>query len=78
MSSDLDGSKKAHSSGTSRNKHRSRSTTRHHNDKPRKKRHASATSSFASIPNAIKISMLNSGLIPTSMFNGKYNSVIIA
>lgn len=73
MSSDLDDSKKGHSSGTTKNKHRSRSSTRHNNDKPRKKRHASATSSFASIPNAIKLSMLNSGLLPTSKFNSKYN-----
>lgn len=74
MSSDLDGTKKGHSSGTTRNKHRSRSSTRHSNDKPKKKRHASATSTFSSIPNAIKLSMLNSGLLPTSKFNGKYVS----
>nr|CAI5845106.1 unnamed protein product [Callosobruchus analis] len=53
---------------------RSRSTTRHHHtsaDKPKKKRHISATNSFASIPSAIKLSMLNSGLLPTSRFNGE-------
>ncbi|CAH1965422.1 unnamed protein product [Acanthoscelides obtectus] len=61
------------SSGTThKSKHRSRSTTRHHHtsaDKPKKKRHISATNSFASIPGAIKLSMLNSGLLPTSRFN---------
>lgn len=75
MSSDPDtGKLKSHSSsGTVKKKPRSRSTPRTNDvDKPRKKRHASATHSFASIPNAIKLSMLNSGLLPTSRFNGTY------
>lgn len=60
------------SSGTIKKKHRSRSTPRHNDvEKPRKKRHTSAaTTSFVSIPNTIKLSMLNSGLLPTSRFHG--------
>lgn len=46
-------------------RHRSRSTPRFHDvDKPKKKRHLGATaSSLASIPSAIKLSMMNSGLL---------------
>lgn len=53
----------SHGSGSHR-KHRSRSTTRCE-EKPKKKKHhlGSASSSLVSIPNAIKLSMLNSGLI---------------
>ncbi|XP_057669092.1 receptor-type tyrosine-protein phosphatase kappa isoform X1 [Diorhabda carinulata] len=65
-----------HSSGGTikKSKHRSRSTPRHNDvEKPRKKRNNSAATSFASIPNAIKLSMLNSGLLPTSRFNSEDN-----
>lgn len=53
----------SHGSGRHR-KHRSRSTTRCE-DKPRKKKHhmGSGSTSLVSIPNAIKLSMLNTGLI---------------
>lgn len=53
----------SHSSGRHR-KHRSRSTTRC-DEKPRKKKHnlGSGSTSLSSIPNAIKLSMLNTGLI---------------
>lgn len=45
-------------------KHRSRSTPRYAEmEKPKKKRHLSGASSLVSIPNTIKLSMLNSGLI---------------
>ncbi|ERL95711.1 hypothetical protein D910_00146 [Dendroctonus ponderosae] len=80
MSSDPDAAKlKSHSSsGTVKKKPRSRSTPRTNDvDKPRKKRHASATHSFASIPNAIKLSMLNSGLLPTSRFNDENNGTVV-
>lgn len=60
-------SKGGHSSSSGRRKHRSRSTPRHADlEKPRKRRHLSATNSLVSIPNAIKLSMMNSGLISTS------------
>ena len=46
-------------------KHRSRSTSRFADlDKPKKKKHlSSASQSLVSIPNAIRLSMLNSGLM---------------
>lgn len=55
---------KVHSSTTSSHrKHRSRSTPRLTDlDKPKKKKHLSATS-LVSIPNTIKLSMMNSGLL---------------
>lgn len=58
----------SHASGSHR-KHRSRSTTRCE-EKPKKKKHhlGSASSSLVSIPNAIKLSMLNSGLISFGEF----------
>lgn len=54
-----------HHHGTaSQRKHRSRSTTRYADlEKPKKKKHLSGASSLVSIPNTIKLSMLNSGLI---------------
>ncbi|KAL0278448.1 UNVERIFIED_CONTAM: hypothetical protein PYX00_000268 [Menopon gallinae] len=56
------------SSGTHR-KHRSRSTTRCE-EKPKKKKHhlGSGSTSLVSIPNAIKLSMLNSGLMSFGEF----------
>lgn len=66
MSSDTES--KAKSQGAHK-KHRSRSTPRYNDvDKPRKKRHLGSGNSFVSIPNTIKLSMLNSGLLPTSKF----------
>lgn len=45
-------------------KHRSRSTPRYADlEKPKKKKHLSGATSLVSIPNTIKLSMLNSGLI---------------
>lgn len=79
MSSEPETKHKEHSSGTIRKKHRSRSTPRYNDvDKPRKKRHISAgTSSLVSIPNTIKLTMLNTGLLPTSIFNnGKFQFII--
>lgn len=53
-----------HHGGSSQRKHRSRSTTRYADlEKPKKKKHLSGTSSLVSIPNTIKLSMLNSGLL---------------
>ncbi|KRT86581.1 hypothetical protein AMK59_1080 [Oryctes borbonicus] len=46
-------------------KHRSRSTPRS-NDKLEKKKHIGATNSLVSVPNTIKLSMLNSGLLSTN------------
>lgn len=51
---------------TSQRKHRSRSTTRYDTEKkPKTKKdmRSSGTTSLVSIPNTIKLSMLNSGLI---------------
>lgn len=53
-------------------KHRSRSAVRNNVDKPKSKRSISAATSFVSIPSAIKLSILNSGLIPSKKFSGKY------
>ncbi|XP_044265223.1 receptor-type tyrosine-protein phosphatase kappa [Tribolium madens] len=70
MSSEPDMKLKEHSSGTVRRKHRSRSTPRYNDvEKPRKKRHISAATSLVTLPNTIKLSMLNSGLLPTSRYN---------
>lgn len=67
MSTDSESKIKSHSSGSSRKKHRSRSTPRFLDaDKPRKKIPKGAANSLVSIPNTIKLSMLNSGLLPTS------------
>lgn len=54
---------------TYRHKGRSKSATKYVEDKPKKKKKSSATSSsnsvsLVSIPNTIKLSMLNSGLLP--------------
>lgn len=50
---------------TSQRKHRSRSTTRYDLEKKQKKKdmRTSGTTSLVSIPNSIKLTMLNSGLI---------------
>ncbi|CAF4809517.1 unnamed protein product [Pieris macdunnoughi] len=48
---------------TSQRKHRSRSAPRYDLEKKPKKKEASGTSSLVSIPNSIKLTMLNSGLI---------------
>ncbi|PZC75798.1 hypothetical protein B5X24_HaOG205664 [Helicoverpa armigera] len=50
---------------TSQRKHRSRSTTRYDMEKKPKKKdfRTSGTTSLVSIPNSIKLPMLNSGLI---------------
>ncbi|CAH0551471.1 unnamed protein product [Brassicogethes aeneus] len=67
------------STGTIRKKHRSRSTPRHNDDvKPKKKRHISAANSFVSIPNTIKLSMLNTGLLPTSKFSHDENGMTLS
>ena len=68
MSNKTDTSVASHTSGRHR-KHRSRSTTRCE-DKPRKKKHhmGSGSTSLVSIPNAIKLSMLNTGLISFGEF----------
>lgn len=70
MSSDAESKVKTHTSSSSAHKkHRSRSTPRYNDvDKPRKKRHLGSGNSFVSIPNTIKLSMLNSGLLPTSKY----------
>lgn len=58
-----------HGGGSSQRKHRSRSTTRYADlEKPKKKKHLSGASSLVSIPNTIKLSMLNSGLISFGKF----------
>lgn len=49
----------------SRPKHRSRSSPRA-NDRVEKKKHISAANSLVSVPNTIKLSMLNSGLLSSS------------
>ena len=73
MSSEPDAKLKEHPSGTVRRKHRSRSTPRYNDvEKPRKKRHISAATSLVTLPNTIKLSMLNSGLLPTSRYNSKF------
>ncbi|KAL1502113.1 hypothetical protein ABEB36_007306 [Hypothenemus hampei] len=80
MSSDTEtGKYRGHASGTTKKKPRSRSTPKFNDvaEKPHKKRHMSATNSFASIPNAIKLSMLNSGLLPTSKFNDEHNGTVV-
>lgn len=71
MSSQSESKSKMHSStASSHRKHRSRSTPRLTDlDKPKKKKHLGATTSLVSIPNAIKLSMLNSGLISTGNSN---------
>ncbi|KAJ6641667.1 hypothetical protein Bhyg_06607 [Pseudolycoriella hygida] len=52
------------SQSNSQRRHRSRSTSRYADlEKPKKKKTLSATSSLVSIPNTIKLSMLNSGLL---------------
>lgn len=59
--------------------HRSRSTPRRNDfaEKPKKKRDHSAASSIGSIPNQIKLSMLNSGLLPANTFeNGSVGATI--
>lgn len=62
MSSEKESSKVQ---GSGRKKHRSRSTPRYNEvNKPKKK--ISSAPSLASIPNTIKLSMLNSGLLPAS------------
>ncbi|XP_045522193.1 receptor-type tyrosine-protein phosphatase kappa isoform X3 [Pieris brassicae] len=48
---------------TSQRKHRSRSAPRYDLEKKPKKKESSGTSSLVSIPNSIKLTMLNSGLI---------------
>lgn len=56
---------------TSQRKHRSRSTTRYDTEKkPKTKKdmRSSGTTSLVSIPNTIKLSMLNSGLISFGEF----------
>lgn len=58
------------SSKTYRHKGRSKSATKYVDDKPKKKKKSSASPSstnsvsLVSIPNTIKLSMLNSGLLP--------------
>ncbi|XP_063932951.1 receptor-type tyrosine-protein phosphatase kappa isoform X1 [Zophobas morio] len=77
MSSEPDAKLKEHSSGTVRRKHRSRSTPRYNDvEKPRKKRHISAATSLVTLPNTIKLSMLNSGLLPTSRYNNENGSLV--
>ncbi|KAI5710062.1 hypothetical protein M8J76_004469 [Diaphorina citri] len=57
-------------------KHRSRSSSRYVEEKPKKKK-ATSSVSLVSIPNTIKLSMLNSGLIPLGRFeNGGVISTI--
>lgn len=59
---------------TSQRKHRSRSTTRYADlEKPKKKKNLSGATSLVSIPNTIKLSMLNSGLIS---FGEYYESIL--
>ncbi|KAK9731007.1 Protein-tyrosine phosphatase [Popillia japonica] len=52
----------------SRPKHRSRSSPRA-NDRVEKKKHISAANSLVSVPNTIKLSMLNSGLLSSNENN---------
>ncbi|CAG9124135.1 unnamed protein product [Plutella xylostella] len=63
---------------TSQRKHRSRSTTRYDLEKKPKKKEmrASGTTSLVSIPNTIKLSMLNSGLISFADENGSIQETI--
>lgn len=49
--------------GSNQKKHRSRSTSRYVEEKPKKKK-AVANVSLVSIPNTIRLSVLNSGLFP--------------
>lgn len=75
MSNETDARSKPPSTSGSRRKHRSRSTPRHAElEKPRKKRHLSATNSLVSIPNTIKLSMMNSGLLSTSEYLKKHTN----
>ncbi|XP_044746070.1 receptor-type tyrosine-protein phosphatase kappa isoform X2 [Coccinella septempunctata] len=61
------------SSETSKSKQRSRSTPqRYEEKKPKKKKTKSTSSSLGSIPNTIKLSMLNSGLIPTNNYENGF------
>ncbi|XP_018329323.1 receptor-type tyrosine-protein phosphatase alpha-like [Agrilus planipennis] len=71
MSTQSEPPRKTHSSTTNHRKHRSRSTPRFSDsDKPKKKRTLTAATSLVSIPNTIKLSMLNSGLLSTENENG--------
>ncbi|CAH1640174.1 unnamed protein product [Spodoptera littoralis] len=63
---------------TSQRKHRSRSTTRYDMEKKPKKKdfRTSGTTSLVSIPNSIKLPMLNSGLISLADENGSISETI--
>ncbi|XP_059059071.1 receptor-type tyrosine-protein phosphatase kappa isoform X2 [Achroia grisella] len=63
---------------TSQRKHRSRSTTRYDMEKKPKKKdmRTSGTTSLVSIPNSIKLTMLNSGLISFADENGSISETI--